>query len=96
MTPNDNIFVTKTKTTYHVPIVRTANNSAMPVDHVGNVCDSNLDLPDVFHVPNLTLNLISLGQLTELDLDVLFSKLGCRVQDPQTGEILGTGRKVGR
>ncbi|OMO73430.1 Integrase, catalytic core [Corchorus capsularis] len=58
----------------------TDDNSAMPVSHVGNVCDSNLDLPDVFHVPSLTLNLISVGQLTELD--------------PQTGEILGTGCKT--
>ncbi|KAL0358176.1 UNVERIFIED_CONTAM: hypothetical protein Scaly_1503300 [Sesamum calycinum] len=36
------------------------------------------------------------GQLSELGVSVLFSSHGCFVQDSQTREILGTGRKVGR
>ena len=49
-----------------------------------------------FHVPKVSLNLLSVGQLCELSVDVHFLSRGCFVKDPQTGEILGTGHKVGR
>ena len=84
MTPNIDALVC-INNTCNVPYVRTANNSSMSVNHVGNVSDSKLTLSDVFHIPTLSLNLISVGQLTEFNLDVVFSNNGCRVQDPQTG-----------
>uniref|UniRef100_A0A2N9FNR4 GAG-pre-integrase domain-containing protein n=1 Tax=Fagus sylvatica TaxID=28930 RepID=A0A2N9FNR4_FAGSY len=46
-------------------------------------------------VPKLSLNLLSVGQLCELGLDLHFSNHGVDVQDPLTGKLLGTGRKIG-
>ena len=51
---------------------------------------------DTLLVPNLSLNLLSAGQLCELSLELHFSKRGCDVQDPQTGQLIGTARKIGR
>jgi hypothetical protein len=47
-------------------------------------------------VPNLSLNLLSVGQLCELGLELHFSKRDCDVQDPQTGQLIGTTHKIGR
>lgn len=76
--------------------VHTANNSKLNVSHTGDISTASLALSDAFLVPQLTLNLISVGQLCELGFEVYFSKRGCVVQDPQTGQIIGTGRRVGR
>ena len=78
------------------PVIQTANGSAMTVDHVGHVSTSALSLPHTYYVPQLSLNLISVGQLCDLGLTVLFSSTGCVVQDPQTGRTLGIGRRHGR
>ena len=40
--------------------------------------------------------MLSVGQLCELGVDLLFTNHGVDVQDPRTGQVLGTGRKVGR
>jgi hypothetical protein len=53
-------------------------------------------MSNTYFVPNLSLNLLSVGQLCVLDLELHFSNRGCDVQDPQTGQLIGTARKVGR
>ena len=63
---------------------------------LGFVSTSNLSVPGVFHVPNLSYNLCSVGQLAELGYRLIFYYSGCIVQDPRTGQELGTGSKVGR
>ena len=40
-------------------------------------------------------NLLYVGQLCELGVNLLFTNHGVDVQDPQTGQVLRTGRKVG-
>ena len=57
----------------------------MLVNHIGYVFVSNLSLSNTFLIPKLTLNLLSVGQLCELGLNVIFTSSGCRVQDPKTG-----------
>ena len=49
-----------------------------------------------FCVPKLHLNLLSVGQLTELGLSLLFSSCGCLMQDSQTRQIVGIACNVGR
>ena len=49
----------------------------------------------LFHIPKLSLNLLFVGQLCELGIDLLFTNHGVDVQDPRTGQVLGTSRKVG-
>ena len=39
--------------------------------------------------------MLSIGQLCELGVDILFTNYGVDVQDPRTGQVLGTGHKVG-
>lgn len=67
----------------------------MPITHYGSV-SSLISLPDTYCIPQLTLNLISVGQLVDQGLNVFFSSSGVQVQDPHMGQTLGMGRKVGR
>jgi hypothetical protein len=53
-------------------------------------------MSDTYLVPNLSLNLLSIGQLCELGLELNFSKRGCDVLDPQTRQLIETARKIGR
>uniref|UniRef100_A0A2N9IVC8 Integrase catalytic domain-containing protein n=1 Tax=Fagus sylvatica TaxID=28930 RepID=A0A2N9IVC8_FAGSY len=64
--------------------------------HIGTISSPDLTIPDTYLVPKLSLNLLSVGQLCELGLDLHFSNHGVDVQDPLTGKLLGTGRKTGR
>ncbi|PNY14773.1 glutamate receptor-like protein [Trifolium pratense] len=77
-----------------LPPIHTAIGNTMNITHTGHVSTSNLTLPDTYYLPNLTLNLISVGQLCEQGLNVYFSPSGVQVQDPQTKQIIGTGRRV--
>ena len=57
----------------------------MSVSHKGTISSPNLSLSDIFHIPKLSLNLLSVDQLCELRLDLLFTNHGVDVQDPRTG-----------
>ena len=80
----------------HPITIYTADGTPMPVSHKGTISFHCLSLSDTFHIPKLSLNLISVGQLCELGVDLLFTNHGVDVQDPRTGQVLGTGCKVGR
>lgn len=95
MTSDLNAFSSKASAS-HIPDIHTADGSHMHVSHIGQVSTSNVTLSNTYLIPKLTFNLISVGQLCDLGLNVTFSSTGCCVQDPRTGQILGTGRKVGR
>jgi hypothetical protein len=92
----DNPHLTSAHTPPVLPTITTADGSAMTVSHVGSISTPNLSVSDVFCVPKLHLNLLSVGQLTELGLNLFFSSRGCLVQDSRTGQIVGTARKVGQ
>ena len=65
--------------------IRTANGSTMFGHNIGSVSTSNILVPWVFNIPNLSYNLFSVGQLTELGYRIIFDYSGCIVQDPRTG-----------
>ena len=65
-------------------------------NNLGFVLTSNLSVPGVFHVPNLSYNLCSMGQLAELGYRLIFYYSGCIVQDSRMGQELGTSLRVGR
>uniref|UniRef100_A0A2N9IYY0 Integrase catalytic domain-containing protein n=1 Tax=Fagus sylvatica TaxID=28930 RepID=A0A2N9IYY0_FAGSY len=92
----DNPHLTSAHTLHVLPTITTADGSAMTISHVGSISTPNLSISDVFCVPKLHLNLLSVGQLTELGLNLFFSSRGCLVQDSRTGQIVGSARKVGR
>ncbi|XP_028080617.1 uncharacterized protein LOC114282171 [Camellia sinensis] len=95
MTSSSTIFSFISPST-HLLSIHTADDSLMSVSHVGTVSRSQLSLPQVYHIPALTLNLISISQLCELGLIVTFSTNGCLVQDPQTEQTIGINHKHGR
>ena len=95
MTPHASHFSQKT-TLAPSPIIYTADSSHMSISHIGTISSPDLTILDTYLVPKLSLNLLSVGQLCELGLDLHFSNHGVDVQDPLMGKLLGTGRKIGR
>ena len=54
-------------------------------------------LVDVLHVPNITKNLVSVGQMIEQGLQVWFNPDGCYVEDYKNGcKLVTKGKRVGR
>ncbi|GKB48852.1 retrovirus-related pol polyprotein from transposon TNT 1-94, partial [Tanacetum coccineum] len=66
-------------------VVMTENNSKLPIAHVGNtivspLCnDTDVSLKDVFHVPGMKKNLMSVAQLTSPGQYVLFGPQDVKV-----------------
>ena len=83
MSPDSQLFSSVIPTT-HVPLIQTANSSHIAANHTGSVSTPTLSLSDTYLIPNLTLNLISVGQLCELGFDLWFGSSGYRAQDPRT------------
>ncbi|KAJ8428403.1 hypothetical protein Cgig2_033884 [Carnegiea gigantea] len=78
MTSNAGSMVNKIHST-STPGISTADNTEMNISHTEEVLSSNLSLPNALLVPKLALNLISVGQICQHGLEVLFSNHGCRV-----------------
>nr|CAD1817701.1 unnamed protein product [Ananas comosus var. bracteatus] len=89
-------FLTKPTSMTSSQFIRTANGSIVTATHTGLAKSKDLHLPNTFLVPKLSMNLISIGQLCDLGLTVIFDSSDCIVQDRKTGKQVGTGRKVGR
>ena len=71
---------------YKPGFVETGDDTTHPIAHVGNVPLYMQDgkvkyLVDVFHVPAITKNLVSVGQMVEQGLQVCFNPDGCFVED---------------
>ena len=84
MTPDESQFSDKAPLEYPITIY-TADGTPMPVSHKGTISSSCLSLNDTFHIPKLSLNLLSVGQLCELGINLLFTNHDVDVQDPRTG-----------
>ena len=84
------LVVVSSDTSTSLPTVCTANGSPTHVSHLGNVSTLALSISNVYHIPQLTPNLLSVGQLTELGFALTFSSTGVVVQDSHTGQIVGT------
>ena len=95
MTPHSSLF-SKLKPALHPLNIRIANSSIMSSHNIGSVSTSSLSVPAVFNVPDLSYNLFSMGQLAELGYCIIFDYSWCIMQDPRTGQELGTGPRVGR
>jgi mTERF domain-containing protein len=66
----------------------------MLVRSIDTVSTSKLSISNVFHVPKLFYNLLSVGQLAELSYRIILDYFGCVVQDPRTGQELGTDCRI--
>ena len=82
MTPHSSLF-SELKLVPHPLNIRTANGSTMSGHNIGFVSTSNLSVPGVFNVLDLSYNLFFVGQLAKLDYRIIFDYSGCIVQDPR-------------
>ena len=90
----------------HVPeqpgYVETGDDTVHPIEHVGNVPLAMHDgkskyTADVLHVPTITKNLVSVGQMVEQGLQVKFNSDGCFVEDPNNKyKMVAKGKRIGR
>ena len=71
MTPHSSLF-SELKPAPHPLNIRTTNGSTMSGHNIGYVLTSNLSIPRVFNVPDLSYNLFSVGQLAELSYHIIF------------------------
>jgi hypothetical protein len=70
MTPYPSFF-SHTSSARHAPTIHTANDSTMLICSIGTISTSKLSISDVFHVPKLSYNLLSVGQLAELGYRII-------------------------
>ena len=75
MTPHSSLF-SELKPAPHLLNIRTVNGSIMSGHNIGSVSTSNLSVPGVFNVPDISYNLFSVGQLTELGYHIIFDYSG--------------------
>ena len=75
--------------------IRTANGSIIFGHNIGSISTSNLSVPGVFNVPNLSYNLFFVGQLVKLGYCINFDYSGCIVQDTRTRQEVETGPRIG-
>ena len=94
MTPHSSLF-SKHDPTPHPLNIHIVDGSTMHGNSLGFVLTSNLYVPRVFHVPDLSYNLCSVEQLAELGYCLIFNYSGCIVLDLRMGQKLGTDPRVG-
>ncbi len=81
--------------------VETADDTTHPIAHIGNVPlimqDGKMKyLSNVLHMPNITKNLVSVGQMIEQGLQVRFNRDGYYVEDfKDKCHLVVEGKRVG-
>ena len=70
-------------------VVYSGNGSPMEVCGTGSVETPAVVLPDVWYVPELTENLVSVGQLTQLNLSIVFGGGKCTISKTSDGSVVG-------
>ena len=95
VTPHLSLF-SGLKPAPHPLNIHTANSFTISSHNIGFVSTSNLSVPRVFNVLDLSYNLFFMGQLAELGYRIIFDYSGCILQDPRMGQELGTGLRIGR
>ena len=95
MTPYSSLF-SELKPAPHPFNICTANSSTMSSYNIGFVSTSNLSIPGVFNIPEISYNLFSVEQLAKSGYRIIFNYSGCIVQDPRMRQDLGIGPRVGR
>ncbi|TYK10332.1 Retrovirus-related Pol polyprotein from transposon TNT 1-94 [Cucumis melo var. makuwa] len=81
-------FMNTPSPTKSLPPIYAADGNCMNITHMGTINTSSLNLPHTYCVPNLTFNLVSVGQLCDLGLTVSFSSNGCQVPPPSISALV--------
>jgi hypothetical protein len=78
---------------YRHCIVHTADGSPLFVAEQGTLSSDSFYVPDVSLVPNLIMQLMSAGQITNHECHVILDPDVCYIQDRCTGHLVGTGSR---
>ena len=84
ITPHLSLF-SKLETAPHPFNIHIADDSTKLGNSLGFVSNSNLLVPRIFHVPDLSYNLCFVGQLVELGYRLIFYYSVCTVKDLRMG-----------
>jgi hypothetical protein len=76
---------------YRHCIVHTADGSPLSVAGQSSLSSDSFYVPNVSLVPDLTMQLMSAGQITDHDCHVILDPDVCYIQDRRTGHLVGTG-----
>ncbi len=69
--------------------------SHMSVSYIRSISTSTNVLVTFIFFPKLSLNLLSIGKLYQVSLEVHFTNNNYDAHDPQMGQLLGTSHNVG-
>jgi hypothetical protein len=90
MTPHS-AHLSALRPSYRHCTVHTADSSPLSIAGQGMLCSDSFHVPDVSLVPDLTMQLMSAGQITDHDCRVILDPNFCYIQDRRTGHLVGTG-----
>jgi hypothetical protein len=71
--------------------IQTADGTSCSITHRGSLYSKNFSVPDVSLVPQLSMNLLSVGQIADHNCFIGFDDSSCFIQDRQSGAVIGTG-----
>jgi hypothetical protein len=71
--------------------VHNADGSPLSVAGQDTLCSDSFHVPSVSLVTELTMQLMSVGQITDHDCRVILDPDFCYIQDRRTGHLVGTG-----
>ena len=73
--------------------IHTADGTLCHITHQGSLHSTHFYIPDVSYVPQLSMNLLSVGQIADMNCFVGFDDSSCFIQDRQSGSVIGTGHR---
>jgi hypothetical protein len=84
-------YLSSLRPSSHHCIVHTTDGSPLSVAGQGTLSSDSFHVLDVSLVPDLTMQLMSAGQITDHDCHVILDPDVCYIQDRRTGHLVGTG-----
>jgi len=81
------------KTVHDGASVQTTDDTSCSITHQGSLSTAHFTVPNVSLVPQLSMNLLSVGQITDQNCFIGFDDSSCFVQDHRSGTVIGTGHR---
>lgn len=89
MTPNESIMINKK--TANINEIIAANSSRMPVKSAGNAVlhyqGNEIKVYDIMHVPDLTVNLLSIFKMVSKGNTIIFDESGCSIYNKNDEQV---------
>jgi hypothetical protein len=90
MTPHS-AHLSSMRPSYRHLTVQIADGSPLSVAGQGTIYSDSFYVPGVSLIPDLTMQLISTGQITDHDCRVILDPDFCYIQDQRMDHLVGTG-----